>query len=748
MTEELTAEQMQAELQQGKAKPIELSAEEMAAMLQSGEAKPVEEESFLSSALKGLAQTAVDVGEAVDSYTGAPSRELLQSLAEGEGVGEAGLRFYEGFGSDPRDKATPMQTAESLGFEDKVPDFVSTMNQGFKGRYTNPKTGATMSTLDKDQATALDVAEGGVAMLADWSNFVPVVSLAKLLGKAGLATSKAGAKGLAKITGKGINAGTGTEVVGDVIDYGVDMAERTGRDLQKLASPLPADDYESFVRIAIENDIDPKLLPESVKYGQDSFLSRAARSQAEGPGGEQARKSFTEGLEQVQSATVRKIEDLNPDGMLIDEVQAGDEIIRGYDEAVERMFDGNDWTYRAISQMAPGIQLTEAAYDKLTKALNGLEKQATGLLRRGITATEKGQAQQILTAIDAVRSADSSVKQNVEALQMIGKHAFKKGKQALSDIPVDQKSFQKIYRELRDAIIESTRTKLGDDVADALMDNNQRMTQFFDDARAVARIIENESKAPEQIFRSLILNGNTKTVKALKSILTPDQIGRLKSAFMGSLIKVNPEDGFPFRSLWNALRNKKNVAKALFEPQEIRQIEELLQLGDRFGSPVLSSSGTGGSNKFMDLVKGVGDYFTNDIVINFLKRQGMKAEDAVRFAKENPMWYQRMAKELGETVVPLYNQAPLQQAAKGAQVMSAMTIPQTMTPEQAVQLMINPEAAKVEEIEGFPINMTEEVPPAVMDMIEDDIQKSSLTATQKAKRLNLLNKHGRVYKGN
>jgi len=743
----ISAEQMAKELEAGKAKAVELSPEEVAQMLKSGEASPVEEEGFWSGLLGGAAELAGEVGEAVDSFTGVPTREAMAEYYKGGDVGDIAGEFFSSMGQDPKSATTPDQLAELQGFEDKPPEILEKINQGSGGRYTNPKTGATVSLLQKDQTTAKDVASGVNAFAADWTNVVPMTAALKLLGKGAGATAKGVAKVMTKAPAKAIDAGTGTSITGDVVDYGWDMAQRTADDLSKIVNPLPADDYESFMRIAIENNIDTKLLPESVKYGPNSFLSRAARSQAEGPGGEIAMKNFEAGLDQVREATIKKMQDFNQ-GFIPDDVQAGEVIKSGFDNAVERLFQQNDITYSTIHEIAPGIQLTEKAYDKLDSALNGLEKKAMGLLSRGVTQTEKSQGQQLLKAIDAIRAADSSIKQNVEALQMIGRHAFKTSKQALSDVPVDQKAFRKMYDDLREAVVDSTRAQLGDDIADSLVENNARMSKFFDDSKMIQKIIQNEAKAPEQIFQSLILRGNTNTVKALRELLTPEEIGSLKSAFMGSLVKVNPQDDFPFRSLWNALRNKKNVAKELFEPQELKQISELLQLGDRFGNPVLSSSGTGGSNKFMDLIKGVGDYFTNDIVINVLKRQGMKAEEAQAFVKANPEWYQRAYSELSKTVNPIQSQTPAQLGLKGLQTGSAMSIPQTMSPDEAVQLMLNPESAPRETIGGYPKQSTQEVPVELFDQIEEDIDKLDISNTEKAKRLNLLNKHGRVYLGN
>lgn len=51
-------------------------------------------------------------------------------------------------------------------------------------------------------------------------------------------------------------------------------------------------------------------------------------------------------------------------------------------------------------------------------------------------------------------------------------------------------------------------------------------------------------------------------------------------------------------------------------------------------------------------------------------------------------------------------------------------------------------------VEGFPSNMTQEIDPADVSLFDMEITKNSnLTPTQKAKRLQLLRKHGRIYLG-
>lgn len=50
-------------------------------------------------------------------------------------------------------------------------------------------------------------------------------------------------------------------------------------------------------------------------------------------------------------------------------------------------------------------------------------------------------------------------------------------------------------------------------------------------------------------------------------------------------------------------------------------------------------------------------------------------------------------------------------------------------------------------VEGFPLNSTQDVPPMMYQQAKDSIEKSNMPLSQKAKRLNLLNLHGKVFMG-
>jgi hypothetical protein len=85
------------------------------------------------------------------------------------------------------------------------------------------------------------------------------------------------------------------------------------------------------------------------------------------------------------------------------------------------------------------------------------------------------------------------------------------------------------------------------------------------------------------------------------------------------MIKPTADGTFTFRSLFNNLRTKKDIATQLFEPGELDNFQHLMYLGDRFGSPVMSSSGTGASNAFMDFFRTARDRGTDALITGPMK---------------------------------------------------------------------------------------------------------------------------------
>lgn len=570
--------------------------------------------------LEQAGSAVIKAGQFIDSYTGAPTRSGLRAMQKGENPLSA---FAQAFGEDPALAPSGEEIALAQGVPGRTLVNTAQQKQSFDERF-NPGLAAAIKQSGgyQDQYGNPAVVAGlGVDIAADPTNVLPGVALAKLAGR--------GARGGAKMVGEGVKAGgealARTSKLGNAV---VETAKATKKALDDVFSPKRAQDFQRWVEVASKNGIDPTALPESIEFGPGSVISRTARTVREGPVGQEDMLRFENALMQVDSAVDQRIANIGG-GLPLNDVEAGQLIRKGFDDSVDELFNRVDFTYRGVIQQAPDAVITPEAYKKISGQLNDLEGFANGLLEGAITKTEREQAKQLLRATQGVRTRFSAVdpkagtfgtlKQLYEAMQPIGRHAFKKGGASLSDVPVDRKKFQDLYFTMREAFINSTAAQLGDDVAESLIDSNQQITMFLKDKEPIAKLLENSQLAPEKLFKSLISGGDTNKIAALKEILSPDQFSQLKGAYLEGLITRNSNETINFGALRTRLQKNQAILSVLFEPDEIRDFSELVLLGEKFGPAVLSTSGTGGSNIFRNMLEGIKSGATNRTTLGYMK---------------------------------------------------------------------------------------------------------------------------------
>ena len=157
--------------------------------------------------------------------------------------------------------------------------------------------------------------------------------------------------------------------------------------------------------------------------------------------------------------------------------------------------------------------------------------------------------------------------------------AFKKSPNSLADVPPDLARFRKLYGDLNDALIGTVEETMDAGAAKAIRDANAAFTKIYGDKGLLGRLGE-QAASGEDLFSSVIQQGSTKEIQALKEYLEPQQLQALKGAFLDDLIKLDPEGKFTFRSTFNRLRDKQDIADALFEPGELDNFLSLIKLGD------------------------------------------------------------------------------------------------------------------------------------------------------------------------
>lgn len=205
----------------------------------------------------------------------------------------------------------------------------------------------------------------------------------------------------------------------------------------------------------------------------------------------------------------------------------------------------------------------------------------------------------------------------VPVLQEIGTLAYKsKGFQ--ERIPRDIQKLREIYRSINESLIGTLERKVGPQKAADLVESNKILTEFLGDKSLIGGAIQ-RTKSDEGLFDSLILNGNTETAASLKALLGKENLSALKSTYLNELLKLREGDSAKFGTALNKFRDEKDLMSVLFEPKELDNAIDIIKLGDRLGSPVLSSSETGAATLFAKILEGIQSGGTNEIILENLK---------------------------------------------------------------------------------------------------------------------------------
>ncbi len=599
-----------------------------------------------SAALGGV----VKAGNMIDSVTGAPVRAAIGAVQDGQGLLGAVRRYGSQFAEDPSralradDPAGPRAPTggeivdktglglSKVGPSVSLPAFTSGQARAVGAPELNERVSVELPS-------ARDVAGAAVDVLADPTNVIPVGKIAQMAGKGleavGVATKVAKA---GDTLAERVRVATAGLRDAPVIKAAASTKEEVSNYLDQIFNPKQAADWDSLRAVAEKNGIPAEKLSEAHEFGERSFISRGARQQREGVLGEVAFEKFQEGVDATRQATANKIAQIG-NGQVLDPVAAGEFIRRGYDEAYEKFFNDIEISYDQVIQEYPGLKLSSEAADDLASKLNGLEKFAKGRIERGVTQEFRAQGKGLINSVTAIRNSNGSVKQMVEALRDIGDAAFQ-SKNALNPNPPDIKRLRALYGDITDSIHKTIQQDVADGkaVSQSLREANARMTEWFGEKSIVANTIGNKDIGAEKVFSSLIMNGDTRKIEALKFILGPERMQVVKASALGDLAtQATGADGLMFGTLRTGLKNKRNMLSELLEPAEAKEFGELVQLGERYGSPVLSSSGTSAGNSFQNMKESIISSMFGKTTIEGMKKRarntGLKTPEGV--AKES-----------------------------------------------------------------------------------------------------------------
>lgn len=547
----------------------------------------------------------LSVGEFVDSYTGAPVRagvdKLLRTQKEfGQpapgivnNIEEAAGAFAHQMGRDPSEAPTGKEIAtKRLGLSDKEYLQMPGLIPGMSDPINFSPAGAA--------GLAMDVG-------LDLTNLIPAGTIAKGVGHAAEAVGKGAVKGsvaaLELVT---------PEFLQKAGKSGADLAKRAYDDVW---NPKISANFEHLQSVAAENGIDTNLLPSSVKYGPDSTISRMERAVAQRGG--QRLENARELQLQTQKAFEDKLASMGG-GSIPSKGEAGVALLDGYNHAVDRLFQDADTTYNSVAKSMPDARLSEDGLKKIGDKVSEIETFANAQVKRNFNPVERSQAQMLLNNIAAIRQSSGSVQQAVEELQAIGRSAFKQ-QNVLGVIPPDAKMTKDLYFTFRDAIYDTVGKVAGEDTLKALKNSNEMITNFNESKRWIADILGNPRLAPEQMFSQA--TANTKRIEALKEILTPEEFNKARSAYIDSMIKRDSDGFFGFAPLHSSLRNKKDVVNAMFSPEELKPITDLINLGNSYNLPILNTSQTDPSGMFRKVKQMITDIPAQEGFLAALKKR-------------------------------------------------------------------------------------------------------------------------------
>lgn len=573
-----------------------------------------EQPSFIDDVVSGAVGGLTEVGRIADMYTGAPTRAALGELVTGQGVSSAASKFVDQFGADPSLAPTGKEIVQAAGIPefDIIPDPTKEVDEKLRQQgFSVPEEPSAGLTGSGALGLAVDV-------VADPLNFIPFSAITKGLSKG----AKLGAKGAAKGTLAVIDTATGSKIVSRTADDAVKAVDNVIEATKKRFNPSVASDYDDFVKIAEKNGIAKDVLPETVEFGADSTITNKVKVAAEAPGGDIIKERFAKAQNAVENALDRKITDLGG-GRRLGDAEAGQLLLDSYNNATKRFFDQDFITNNKIINQNPGLRITDDAAKSITSKMQGLRKKAIGRVRRGV-GSQASESGKLLKDIDTLSSSfDSagtiSYKQANEALQNIGEEAFKKFK---GDDPMGatyRKGLQDIYFTMRDAMNNTVAGKVSPEIASELANSNAIISDFLKSDGVVSRTLS-QNVAPEKIVRDLIDRADTNKIAAIQNIFglsgDADALKAFKGFVADKIVKKGASDNVLYRSTINNLNKRKDILSAVFSPNEIAEVGEILKLGDRVGDYVFNTSRTNTAARFSpkqflsDILGGAADEVT------------------------------------------------------------------------------------------------------------------------------------------
>lgn len=570
---------------------------------------------------------ASEIGRQYDRFTGAPVRAAIGAMQDGSSFTDAIGTGFKQFTKQPEEAPTGKEIAKKAGLSD-VP-FIKAPFRTLQGMASVSPAG---------------LAGFGIDVAADPTNFIP----ANLIAKTAV---KGTAKGVGTAAMMGIKGGaavgdvlTGTRGLSKAVNAVADRAKATKLAMDSFFQPKIADDFAELASIAEKNKIPKELLTESVEFGPRSLVSRMARTQREGFLGEQSLQKFEKGVNAIRDAISDRIKDIGGGKELLTKEAAGSLIREGAQQNFKNFFDKFDGSYNKIIKEYPDMKISPEEFQELGGLLDEIEvfakeaidqnfatvdvKEAKELLRSvnsikgvaglGPTAKTRALEKQIVEAakkgpidpdelaklqgaIDSELAQAGRFDKAVQIMRKVGNYAYPKANK-LTDVTPDMQKMRQIYDSLRETLASSVEKNLGTEAALDLKNANFALSDMIQKKKVLDKVL-GAPVGGENVFDALVLNGDTSQVQALREIMPKGDWKQIQAAFLNSLIKPKVDGEFGFRQFFNAMQGRKETMAYVLDPESLKDISDLVRLGDRFGYEFISSSGTSAGNMLSDLKK-------------------------------------------------------------------------------------------------------------------------------------------------
>jgi len=572
------------------------------------------------------------VGTALDYPGGAPTRAAISAGLKGENPITAGLSQY---GKSPSEAPRGSDIAEQIGipknksFSDYLPFYSDQPSErGLISKAVMPFSSMAFSRPQKGgllDPTLAGAAGAAIDIGADPLTYTGVVPAAKALGRGARYAGELAldipygiGKGVLSGTAKGVDLLTGTKV-GERTFEGLKAGKEKAVEAAQVGAAaakgaieggldfLSSDkgkinpEWSKYEGIAKKNGIDPALLSEDVKYGKGSRIARESRVLREGPEGEAEFARHEAGKQAISDAIDNRINSI-AGVQAPNEVQAGQIIQQSLGKQAEDMFNAADITYKKVLKYAPGVQVNRTARETIDSLTGGMRRRAKAMERRPVGSEDAAYAAQLNLLADTLDKS-KSMKQFVEVMQRVGKKAYGRQVPVLGAVPHDIKELRNIYGKMREAVIDTVRADINPEFADELIQNNKIMSDFFKKQQVLESAFD-PNLAPEKVFSYLVQKGDTKTLENLMEILPETSKKQISAAYLRTQVPFDSfSDMAKFKTALNKLQKSEQTASRVVNPKDLKDVKDLLMLGEQHGIPVMSTSGTGASNQFAASIK-------------------------------------------------------------------------------------------------------------------------------------------------